>query len=274
VPVDDTANDNGNEKSPARFIKWIALVAVGLVVLVYAGIFIYTKVINDSPDELDQSDLSEALETTTVPAADSTPPSDPPTTESAVSNSTGSTNSVEPSGGLVSFDADWTATAASEFGYRVDEVIAGVSATAVGRSNEIDGLLTIDGTTATAVDAEVQIASITSDDSRRDGRFRGAIMNSSEFPTAMFTLTEPIEFGVIPADGGQVVATATGELTLRGVTNRVTFEVTAEATNDRIGILGSIPVVFADYGIDNPSFGAIKTEDEGLVEFVLVFEQP
>jgi polyisoprenoid-binding protein YceI len=272
--VNDTGDDTTERKSPARFIKWIALGAVGLVVLAYAGIFIYTKIIDDAPDELDQSDLSEALETPTLPATDSTPQSDPPTTEPAVTSSAGSIDSTEPSGGPVSFDGDWTATAGSEFGYRVDEVVAGVNTTAVGRSNEIDGLLTIEDTNATAVDVEVQTATITSDESRRDGRFRGSIMNSSEFPTATFTLTEPIEFGEIPANGGQVIATATGELTLRGVTNPVTFEVTAEVANGRIGILGSIPVVFADYGIDNPSFGPIKTEDHGLVEFVLVFEQP
>ncbi len=262
--VEDTAD----KKSPTRFVKWIALGAVGLVVLVYAGIFIYTKIINDAPDKLDESDLSEALETTTVPPPEGSATSDPAATEPPA------TDAVEPSGEHLSFDGDWTATTASEFGYRVEEVIAGVSTTAVGRSNEIDGLLTIDGTSATVVDIEVQIENITSDDSRRDGKFRGSIMSSSEFPTATFTITEPIEFGEVPPDGGQVVATATGELTLRGVTNPVTFEVTAEAANNRIGILGSIPVLFSDYGIDNPSFGAIKTEDDGLVEFVLVFEQP
>jgi hypothetical protein len=108
--VNDTGDDTTEKKSPARFIKWIALGAVGLVVLVYAGIFIYTKIINDAPDELDQSDLSEALETTTVPGTDSTPQSDPPTTEPAVTSSAGST---EPSGGPASFDGDWTATTAS-----------------------------------------------------------------------------------------------------------------------------------------------------------------
>ena len=262
-------NDTADKKSPARLIKWIALGVVGLVVLAYAGIFIYTKIINDSPDKLDETDLSEALETTTVPPPDGSETSDPAVTEPV------STESVEPAESTEerkSFDGDWIPTTASEFGYRVEEVIAGVSTTAVGRSNEIEGLLTIEGTTATVVDVEVQIANITSDDSRRDGRFSGAIMNSTEFPTATFTITEPIKFGAIPVDGGQVAATATGELTLRGVTNPVTFDVTAEVNNDLIGILGSIPVVFADYGIDNPSFGAIKTEDEGLVEFVLVFE--
>ena len=53
----------------------------------------------------------------------------------------------------------------------------------------------------------------------------------------------------------------------------VTFDVTAQTTNAQIGVLGSIPVLFEDYGIDNPSFGAISTEDDGLVEFVLVFDR-
>ena len=97
-------------------------------------------------------------------------------------------------------------------------------------------------------------------------------MNTAEFPTAEFHLTEPIDFGRVPVGDEQLTATATGELTLRGVTNPVTFDVTVQATNGRIGVLGSIPVVFGDYGIDNPSFGVVKTEDDGLVEFVLVFE--
>ena len=254
---------------------WGAIGVVALVALVYGGILFYVNVINDSPDKLDESDLSAAVAATTLPTTDPTtgssdtePPAatDPATTDPATTD----VPAADPAAG---FDGDWSPTNSSEFGYRVEEVLAGVNTTAVGRSSDIEGLLTIDGTTATAVEIEVQVADITSDDSRRDGRFSGAIMNSSEFPTATFILTEPIEFGVIPTDGEQVVATATGDLTLRGQTNAVTFDVTAEATADRIGVLGSIPVLFSDYGIDNPSFGAVKTEDNGLVEFVLVFER-
>ncbi len=96
-------------------------------------------------------------------------------------------------------------------------------------------------------------------------------MNADEFPTAEFRITEPIEFGEIPEGDEQITATAVGELTLRGVTNPVTFDVTAQTANGQIGVLGSIPVLFSDYGIDNPSFGVVATEDNGLVEFVLVF---
>jgi polyisoprenoid-binding protein YceI len=261
-------------KSRTRFIKWVVLGIIGLVVLMFAGIFFYANVLNDAPDKLDASDLSNALvQTTPPPGTVVVRESLPEATAPEATTPAGAPPATTPSVDFGNFDGDWAPTDASEFGYRVEEVLAGVNTTAVGRSNEITGLLTIDGTTATAVDVEVQVDSIKSDSALRDNQFAGRIMNAEEFPTATFQLTEPIEFGTIPTGDEQVVATATGELTLRGVTNPVTFEVTAQTTDGRIGVLGSIPVVFADYGIENPSFGQVKTEDEGLVEFVLVFER-
>lgn len=156
--------------------------------------------------------------------------------------------------------------------YRVDEVLGGVNVTAVGRSNEITGSLTIEGTTASVV-ATVEVENIVSNDSIRDGQFRGRIMDVSNFPTANFGTTEPIDFGTLPADGEQVTATANGELTLKGVTQVVTVEITAQASGTGIGVLGNIPITFTDYGIDNPSKPGVSLEDEGVVEFVLVFER-
>ena len=251
-----------------HWLRWIVIGGVGAVVLVFAAIFVYANFINDAPDALDAADLSDALVATTVTDAAATTSSPTPSPSTAAPSGTHA-----PSSGDVDFDGDWVPTPASEFGYRVEEVLAGVNTTAVGRSNEIEGLLTIDATTATVVDVTVQIDSIFSDDPRRDGQFRGRIMNAAEFPTAEFRITEPIDFGRIPVGDEQIVAATTGELTLRGVTNPVAFDVTAQTTDGRIGVLGSIPVVFEDYGIDNPSGGVVSTEDEGLVEFVLVFER-
>lgn len=266
-------DDSAPETSTTRRVTRIVLGGVIVVVVLFVGIFVYAKVINDAPDELDESDLADALvadtaDTTTAPST--TPTFEPPTGTDQTTNTNASADTA--SSTATSFDGDWVPTTASEFGYRVDEVLAGIRTPAVGRGNEISGLLTIEGTTATALAVEVQIDGIKSDDALRDGQFRGRIMNADEFPTATFTLTEPIEFGSFPSGDERITATATGDLTLRGTTNTVTFEVTAQSSDARIGVLGSIPVLFADYGIDNPSFGAVRTEDEGLVEFVLVFE--
>jgi polyisoprenoid-binding protein YceI len=239
--------------------RWVkrGLIAIPvLVALLFGAILLYAKVLNDAPDALSEAELSErvAAAETTGPAADAA--------DSATSAAT------EASG----VDGTWNVTDESEFGYRVEEVLLGVNTTAAGRSNEITGSMTIEGTTVTEASFTVDVGSITSDETRRDNQFRGRIMEANEYPEATFTLSAPIDFGAVPAAGEQITATATGELTLHGVTRPVTFDVTAEASDNRIGVLGNIPVRFADYDIDNPSTSGITTEDNGLLEFILVFE--
>ena len=264
-----------------KWLKWGLLGALGLLIVGYGAIFLYAKVINDSPDELGTSDLDAAL---ADPApADVTAPADPTDpTDPQVSDTVTPTNPATTSAPVEEAPADeaplpdrgaWEVTDASELGYRVKEVLFGVDTEAVGRTNQITGALTIDGTTVSDAEFVVDVASIASDDGRRDGQFRGRIMSTDEFPTATFTLTSPIELGTEATEGAAVTATATGDLTLRGVTNPVEFEVTAKLENGKIGVLGAIPVVFAEYQIANPSFGGITTEDNGLLEFVLVFAQ-
>jgi polyisoprenoid-binding protein YceI len=258
------------------WVKWLVIGAIAAVVLFFGAIFLYAKVLNDSPDEFSAADLDAALsqgadESTTEPAVAS-PATDPyggTTTEPSAPGSDPVSGTNPTTAGAAG--GTWTATDASEVGYRVEEILFGVDTTAVGRTNQVTGSLTIEGTQVTAVDFEVDVASIASDESRRDSQFRGRIMSADEFPTATFSLTEPIELGTEPGDGVEVDATATGELTLRGSTQPVTFDVVAKQENGLIGVQGSIPVLFSDYGIANPSFGGITTEDNGLVEFVLVF---
>jgi polyisoprenoid-binding protein YceI len=98
-------------------------------------------------------------------------------------------------------------------------------------------------------------------------------METATYPTATFTLTKPIELGSIPAEGEQRTFSATGDLTLHGVTKSVTFELTGQLTGSIVQVAGSIPITFADWNIPNPSFGPIITEDHGVLEFALNFAQ-
>ncbi|MEM9040664.1 MAG: YceI family protein [Actinomycetota bacterium] len=263
-PTQPAVDEPTPRRWPAtRIVKWAIGLVLGAVALMYAGIFFYATVLNDAPDALDSNDLSAALV-------------EEPVSESSSENVAATADEPTAVTSAPGVDGVWTPSDASEFGYRVDEVLSGVNVTAVGRSNEIAGELSIDGTVAD-IDVTVQVADIRSDNGSRDGQFRGRIMNADEFPTARFVTTEPIDFGELPAAGEQVTVSATGDLTLRGVTRAVTFDVTAEiaatADGDRIGVLGSIPVVFDDFGIPEPSVGSISVEDNGLIEFVLVFER-
>jgi polyisoprenoid-binding protein YceI len=241
-------------------IKKIIIALVALAVLGVGGFLVWFYAIREeAPSALTTNDLDNALAgTTTVVVAE---PGETTPTQTAAPADSG-----DPSG-------TWNISDASTLGYRVQEVLGGLETEGAGRTNQVTGTLTIAGTQATAAEFTVDVASITSDSSRRDGQFRDNIMTTSEFPTAVFTLTQPIDFGAVPAEGVNITATATGDLTLRGVTKSVTFEVEAKLEGGRIGVLGNIPITFSDYGIANPSNGFAEVGDDGLLEFVLVFDR-
>ncbi len=157
----------------------------------------------------------------------------------------------------------------SVVGYRIDEVLFGQSHTAVGRTSSITGSITIDGTRVTDGRFTVDMATVTSDESRRDAQFNGRIIETGTYPTATFTLTKPIDLGSRPARGVRRTFRATGNLTLHGVTKTVTLELTGQYTGSVVQVAGSIPITFADWSIPNPSFGPVTTEDHGVLEFVL-----
>lgn len=83
-----------------------------------------------------------------------------------------------------SFDGTWLAAAGSQAGYRVDEVLFGQSVEALGRTSNVDGALTISGTKVETAAISIDLASVTSDESRPDAQFRGRIMNVAQYPTA------------------------------------------------------------------------------------------
>ncbi len=171
----------------------------------------------------------------------------------------------------VSVDGAWKITTGSQAGYRVKETLFGQANTAAGRTGSVKGNLTINGTTVPAADFTVDLTTVKSDQARRDAQFQGRIMDTATFPTATFKLTKPVTLTSIPANLTAITVSATGDLTLHGKTKSVTFGLQAQRNGDKIEVSGSIPVTFADYGIDNPSGGPATTEDHGELEFHLFF---
>lgn len=158
----------------------------------------------------------------------------------------------------------------SYVGFRVGEELTTVGVTeAVGRTPAVAGIVTIDGETVTAVNIEADMSAITTDISRRDSATRRAL-DTDSFPSATFVLTEPIELGADPAAGEPISATATGDLTVHGVTNSVELAIDAQLVDNVIAIVGTTDVVFADYGVTPPSAPVVVSlEDFGVIEFQL-----
>lgn len=167
---------------------------------------------------------------------------------------------------------DFESASGTFAGFRLDEELVGIGKTeAVGRTGDVTGSITIEGTTVTAGKFAVDMASVTTNDSRRDDRVQEAL-DASEFPTATFTLTAPIEFGEGAIDGEPVSTTAVGDLAIHGVTKSVEIPIQAQLTGSTIVVVGAAPVVFADYDVQVPSARiVVSAADNGVFEFQLLF---
>jgi polyisoprenoid-binding protein YceI len=171
--------------------------------------------------------------------------------------------------GVGSFD-DFSGTRA---GYRFDEELASIGATtAVGRTPDVTGTMSVSEDEVTAVDVEVDMTTLQSDQERRDNAIRERGLESTRFPTGSFSLTEPLELPDGVETGERVQAVATGELTLHGVTNEVTIDLEAELRGDQAVVIGSAPVALADYDIEPPTNAAVlSVSGEGEFEFQVFF---
>jgi polyisoprenoid-binding protein YceI len=158
-------------------------------------------------------------------------------------------------------------------GYRVEEELANVgAATAVGRTPDVTGSLTLSGTTITAAEMTADLSTLQSDDDRRDGQLQRQALETGTFPTATFTLTEQIDLAAVPADSELISVTATGDLTLHGQTKTVQIPLEARLSGNVVTVTGSLEIVFADYGMEKPtSFLVLSIADRGTMELQLHF---
>ena len=158
-------------------------------------------------------------------------------------------------------------------GYRVQEQLASIGAnTAVGRTPNVSGTLTISGTQLTAATISADLTALQSDDQRRDGQLVDHGIETATFPNATFTLTTPVDLGTDPTSGTEVDVTATGQLTLHGQTKTVQIALKTRLSGSIIEVVGSLPIAFSDYGIQAPtSFAVLTVADQGTMELQLFF---
>lgn len=243
-----------------RWGNWIIGAVVALVVVFVGGPFVYINFIKeDAPARLT---FEDATTSTTAGSRSSTSASS--ATSAASTATSGTATAANP------IEGTWTVTDGSQVGYRVKEVLFGQSTEAAGRTSDVTGQVTITGTTVGAASFTADMTTVTSDESRRDSQFNGRIMNTSEFPEATLTLTQPIDLGTVPDNLVEVTERVTADLTLRGATQSVTFDLKARRNGANLEVNGSIPITFADYGIPNPTTAGITTEDHGELEFLIV----
>ncbi len=247
--------------------KPVIAAAVALAVIGGGAALLYVNRDTAEVASIDNALTAVEEETATAGPEDTAPEEAATSADTTLTDATG-TWSVDTTIGTFDF-ADATSTFA---GFRVDEELTTVGQTeAVGRTPAVDGTLTIEGTTLTAATVDADFAQLVSDIPRRDNAMKRA-MGVDVNPVGTFTLTQPVDFGTVPAQGDRVTFTAVGGLTVNGMTNPVEVEMEASVADGRILVVGTTPVVFADYGITAPVAGpVVSVEDSGTVELQVWF---
>ena len=153
-------------------------------------------------------------------------------------------------------------------GYRVEEKVVGglASDTATGRTGDVTGSVTVVGDQVTAADFTVDMATLKSDKSLRDTVLKTNAIETNRYPTAEFTLADPIGLpSIIP--GKIYTANARGTLRLHGVSRVVDVTLQYQETKTGIVLLADMPITMADYSIKAPSIaGVVAVENHGSFE--------
>jgi polyisoprenoid-binding protein YceI len=241
---------------PPSVVRRRRLVLVGVVAMLVVGLgawFAYDTLVATEPEKAFALDL-------------------PSTTAARVLGE--STQAGADEGAAADIAGRWTVAPGSEAGYRIMEDSVGGDNEVTGRTTSVSGTVTFTDDAVTAWDVSVDMASVATGQSMRDGMFRDSIMATGEFPTATFTQDEPVALDSVPEDGAPLSLSVPGTLTLRGVTNPAVAEVEGVLTGDAITVVGTVDVRLADFGIDPPVVpNLITVRDRGMIEFKVVLQR-
>lgn len=159
-------------------------------------------------------------------------------------------------------------SAGTEARYRVREQLAGFDFPndAVGATSDVSGSIVIapDGSLVSdGSEFRVQLASLTTDNQRRDGYVRGRVLEVEQYPEAVLVPTRFLGLESMP-DSGSATFQLEGELTLHGVTQSTVWEVMANFGEDTISGLATVAFPFDTFGIPVPRVSRVLSVDDNI----------
>ena len=190
--------------------------------------------------------------------------SDPSPTPTATTTTTATAAVTTASAGA------WTVTDKSKATISVREQLVGVSLpsdavlTATGAKGSFE--LNSDGTFASGSKITFALSTLSSDESQRDSFIKNDTLQVRQFPTAEFVPTKTAGLTLPLPISGTFTFTLTGNMTIKGKTKEVTFDVTAKRDGSDLTATATANPSwkFGDFGMTAPSvpFRVLSVTDE------------
>jgi len=163
----------------------------------------------------------------------------------------------------------------SQAQFQIDEILAGSPNTVVGITKAVAGEIRLDPARPSASHVgpvTIETGTLATDNSFRNRAISNFILESGKYPLATFTPTALAGMPESVTVGEAFSFTITGDLTLRDITQSVTFDVTVTAqAADRISGIATTTVRRADFALTIPSVPQVAgVSEEVLLEFQFV----
>jgi len=157
----------------------------------------------------------------------------------------------------------------SQASYRVREQLANVSlpSDAVGTTHDFSGTVVInpDGTIVSSESKfVVNLATLTSDRSQRDGFIKRAVLQTSEYPTAVFVPTQATGLASPLPQSGDVAFKLIGDLTIRNVTKQVTWDVTGKIQGNELIGQATTAFTFDTFNLTQPRVPVVLSVENNI----------
>lgn len=165
--------------------------------------------------------------------------------------------------------------------YVVREQLAGVNfpTDAIGTTDLVTGQIVLDSNGAVMPEASslsVDLRGLKSDDSRRDNYIRQNTLQTNNFPTADFTATGVTGLASPLPSSGEATFQVNGDMTIRGITRPMTWDVAATFSGDRVTGTTTASFTFDDYGMRAPSVFIVLSVEDTIhlkIEFTMAVER-
>ncbi|HSD82946.1 MAG TPA: YceI family protein, partial [Anaerolineae bacterium] len=252
-------------------LKKILIVAVGLVVIVGAGLFILDRTLF-APAAVSSALPIAPTIAAPIQAAKPTPTSAAPGAADQPATPAQSSTAMSATGSATVYQIDPNQ---SEARYEVGETFFQGNRfnLAVGRTKGIAGEVLVDF--ANPANSQIgtiviDISQFKSDEGRRDNFIRNNFLQSAQYPQATF---KPTKIEGLPASvkpGDSLTLKVTGELTVKETTKAVTFDVTLKADQDKVTGTATTEVLLSDFGVGPIQLAMLQTEDKAKLAFEFV----
>ena len=177
-----------------------------------------------------------------------------------------------PSDGLVIYEISQSD---SEVRFELDEDLRGNRITVVGTTNQVAGQIALnfsDLSTAQVGQIQINARSLVTDNDFRNRAIQNEILDTGDFELITFVPTAVSGLPASAAVGEAISFTIEGELTIRDVTESVTFSVTATAVSaSQITGTATATVLRDTYGLtipEVPSVANVEDEVDLIINFV------